>query len=95
MPATSRQYHGVVNHMEISQQLKRSSTPSRVPDYPALYTQVLPPPGVSHHSNGYRSHFNDTNYEHSQRVFGATLDSISRPRSRRYETSDPVSYPSY
>ncbi|KAE8655921.1 RNA recognition motif-containing protein [Hibiscus syriacus] len=63
--ATSRQYHGVVNHIEISQQLKRSSTPSRIPDYSAHYTQVLHPPGVSHHSNGYRSRFNDTNYEYS------------------------------
>ncbi|KAE8725413.1 mannan endo-1,4-beta-mannosidase 5 [Hibiscus syriacus] len=94
-PATSRQYHGVVNHMEISQQLKRSSTPSRIPDYPARYTQVLSPPGVSHQSNGYRSLFNDTNYEYSRRVFGSTLDSINRRRSRRYGTSDPISYPSY
>ncbi|XP_039044876.1 splicing factor 3B subunit 4-like [Hibiscus syriacus] len=100
MPATnssykSRHHHEVVNHMEVSQQLKRSSIPSRVSDYRARYTQVLPPPGVSHHSNGYGSHFNDTNYEYSRRVLGATLDSFSRPRSRRYETSDPISYPSY
>ncbi|GMI86722.1 hypothetical protein like AT4G10110 [Hibiscus trionum] len=101
MPSTissckSRQYHGVVNHMEISQQLKRSSTPSRVTDYPAHYTQGdYFSPGVSHHSNGYGSHFNDTDYEYSRRVFGATLDSISRPRSRFYDSSDPISYPYY
>ncbi|KAB2033859.1 hypothetical protein ES319_D04G046100v1 [Gossypium barbadense] len=57
MPATnssykSRHYHGVVNHMETSQQPKKSSTPSRIPDYPARYSQAPPPPGVSHHFNG-------------------------------------------
>ncbi|KAK8652644.1 hypothetical protein V6N13_126671 [Hibiscus sabdariffa] len=83
----SRQYHGVVNHMEISQQLKRSLTPSRVPDYPAPYAQGdYLSCGVSHHSNGYGSHFNDPNYEYSLIFFGATLDSISRPRSLFYDT---------
>ncbi|XVF14569.1 hypothetical protein REPUB_Repub09cG0072400 [Reevesia pubescens] len=91
----SRHYPGAVNHMEISQPPLRLSTTSRVLDYPARYSQVLPPPGGSYHSNGYGSHSNDTNYEYSRRVFGATLDSISRPRSRRYETSDSISYPSY
>ncbi|KAK5835147.1 Splicing factor 3B subunit 4 [Gossypium arboreum] len=100
MPATnssykSRHYHGVVNHMETSQQPKKSSTPSRIPDYPARYSQAPPPPGVSHHFNGYGSHINDIDYEYSRRVFGATWDSISRPRSRRYDTSDPISYPFY
>lgn len=100
MPATnssykSRHYHGVVNHMETSQQPKKSSTPSRIPDYPARYSQAPPPPGVSHHFNGYGSHINDFDYEYSRRVFGATWDSISRPRSRRYDTSDPISYPFY
>ncbi|KAK8492128.1 hypothetical protein V6N13_076524 [Hibiscus sabdariffa] len=101
MPATissykSRQYHGVVNHKEISHQLKRSLTPSRVLDCPAPYAQGdYFSGGVSHHSNGYGPHFNDTNYEYSRRVFGATLDSISRPRSRLYDTSGPIPYPYY
>ncbi|KAA3464418.1 RNA-binding protein 7 [Gossypium australe] len=100
MPAANssykpRHYHGVVNHMETSQQTKKSSTPSRIPDYPARYSQAPPPPGVSHHFNGYGSHINDIDYEYSRRVFGATWDSISRPRSRRYDTSDPISYPFY
>ncbi|XP_022741722.1 splicing factor 3B subunit 4 isoform X2 [Durio zibethinus] len=48
----SRHYPGLVNHMEISQLPMRLSTPSRFPDYPARHSQVLPPSGVSHHSNG-------------------------------------------
>ncbi|KAH9781746.1 RRM domain-containing protein [Citrus sinensis] len=46
------------------------------------------PPGVTHESNGYETHLNVTNYDYSRRVFGATLDSISRSRSGRYNTSN-------
>ncbi|KAK6276971.1 hypothetical protein POUND7_017294 [Theobroma cacao] len=90
-----RHYPGTLNHMEISQQPMRLSTPCRIPDNPLHYSQVLPPPGVSHHSNEYGSHFNGTNYEYSRRFFGATLDSIGHLRSRRYDTSDLVSFPYY
>ncbi|XVF63439.1 hypothetical protein PTKIN_Ptkin09bG0087300 [Pterospermum kingtungense] len=82
-------------HLESTQLSMRLSTPSRIPDYPARHSQVPPPPGVSHYSNGYGSHFTDTNYEYNRRVSGATSDSISRHRSRRYYTSDPISYSSY
>lgn len=45
-----------------------------------------PPPGVPLETNGYETHLNVTNYDYSRRVFGATLDSISRSRSSRYNT---------
>ncbi|KDO45463.1 hypothetical protein CISIN_1g029736mg [Citrus sinensis] len=63
-----------VNGMEISHHSMRISEP--------------PPPGVTHESNGYETHLNVTNYDYSRRVFGATLDSISRSRSGRYNTSN-------
>ncbi|WRX22010.1 RNA recognition motif domain - like 10 [Theobroma cacao] len=91
----SRHYSGALNHMEISQQPMRLSTPCRIPDNPSHYSQVPPLPGVSHHSNEYGSHFSGTNYEYGRRVFGATLDSIGRLRSRRYDTGDPVSFSYY
>ena len=53
-----------------------------------LFDSEPPPPGVSHESNGYETHLNVTNYDYSRRVFGATLDSISRSRSGRYNTSN-------
>ncbi|KAF7820086.1 RNA-binding protein 7-like [Senna tora] len=46
-------------------------------------------------SSGSGSLYNGNDYEYSRRVFGPTLDSISRYKSRRYDTSDPISYPSY
>ncbi|EOY02606.1 RNA recognition motif-containing protein, putative isoform 4, partial [Theobroma cacao] len=44
----SRHYSGALNHMEISQQPMRLSTPCRIPDNPSHYSQVPPLPGVSH-----------------------------------------------
>lgn len=46
-------------------------------------------------SSGYGSLYNGNDYENSRRVFGPTLDSISRSRSRRYDASNPIFYPSY
>ncbi|CAN6555808.1 unnamed protein product [Malus baccata var. baccata] len=63
----------------------------RISDYPPEPT----PPGVNNQSNGYGLHFNGNNYDYSRRVIGATLDTISRTRSRRYDMSNPISYPSY
>lgn len=60
-----------------------------------LFYSVPTPPGVSNQSNGYGLHLNGNNFEYSRRVIGATLDTISRPRSRRYDMSNPISYPSY
>ncbi|GAY64764.1 hypothetical protein CUMW_235950 [Citrus unshiu] len=47
-----------------------------------------PPPGVTLEINGYETRLNVTNYDYSRRVFGATLDSISRSRSGRYNSSN-------
>ncbi|ESR40243.1 hypothetical protein CICLE_v10027481mg [Citrus x clementina] len=52
-----------------------------------------PPPGVTLEINGYETRLNVTNYDYSRRVFGATLDSISRSRSGRYN-SNSCCYPS-
>ena len=60
-----------------------------------LFNTVPAPPGVVNQSNGYGSHFNGNNYEYSRRVLGATLDNISHFRSQRYDSSNPIFYPSY
>ncbi|KAM5550126.1 protein HSH49-like [Rosa sericea] len=69
------------------------SAPCKVPAYAENYPSVPTPPGVNNQSNGL--HLNGNNFEYSRRVIGATLDTISRPRSRRYDMSNPISYPSY
>lgn len=51
--------------------------------------------GVRGEPNGYGSHSNGNNYEYSRRIFGSSLESITRTRPRRYDTSNPVSYPPY
>ncbi|KAK9941545.1 hypothetical protein M0R45_007249 [Rubus argutus] len=71
------------------------STPCKDSAYAVNYPSVPTPPGVSNQSNGYGLHLNGNNFEYSRRVIGATLDTISRPRSRRYDMSNPISYPSY
>ncbi|GKV09213.1 hypothetical protein SLE2022_327220 [Rubroshorea leprosula] len=86
-----------VNGKEASEHSMRLSTSSGVSAYPSHYGspyhEVPPPPGVTHHSNGYGSQYNGYNYENSRSVFGPRLDSISRTRSFRYETRNPISYP--
>ncbi|KAE8022238.1 hypothetical protein FH972_008054 [Carpinus fangiana] len=77
-----------INNMEISQHSMRFSA------YQDNHPQVPVLPGVSNQSNGSGSHFNDSNYEYSRRVFGATMDSINHIRSRRHDTSNPIYYPS-
>ena len=53
-----------------------------------LFDSEPPPPGVTLEINGYETRLNVTNYDYSRRVFGATLDSISRSRSGRYNSSN-------
>jgi len=83
-----------INNMEISQHSMRLPEPSRFSAYQDNHPQVPVLPGVSNQSNGYGSHFNDSNYEYSRRVFGAAMDSINHIRSRRHDTSNPIYYPS-
>ncbi|RDX75656.1 Splicing factor 3B subunit 4, partial [Mucuna pruriens] len=63
-------------------------------DYAVNYSQVHHS-RVTEQSSGYGTHNSGNNYEYSRRAFGATLDSISRSRSRRIDRSSPISYPSY
>ncbi|CAB4289016.1 unnamed protein product [Prunus armeniaca] len=83
-----------INSMEISPNSIGLSTP-RISDFPLNYPPVPTPPGVNKQSNGYGLPNNGNNYEYSRRVIGATLDTISRSRSRRHDMSNPISYPSY
>ncbi|KAM6563194.1 hypothetical protein CsatB_023192 [Cannabis sativa] len=55
---------------------------------------------ISNRSSSYPVNFsqglnNGNNFDHSRRIFGAGLDSINRSRLRRFDTSNPVSYPPY
>ncbi|KAL6210165.1 hypothetical protein ACLB2K_021102 [Fragaria x ananassa] len=65
-------------NLENSQNSMSLSTTCRV--------SVSTPPGVNNQSNGL--HLNANNFEYSRRVIGATLDTVSRPRSRRYDMMD-------
>ncbi|XP_031280453.1 splicing factor 3B subunit 4 isoform X2 [Pistacia vera] len=80
-----------VNNMEISHQSTRISAPFRVSTNPAsiFSSEEPPPPGVTvtDQGNEYGTHISGSNYEYSRRVFGSTLDSINRSRSRRYDYS--------
>ncbi|THG12012.1 hypothetical protein TEA_011518 [Camellia sinensis var. sinensis] len=80
------------NNVE-SQHSERLSTSCRFSEQPVNYGQVRP--GVVHQSNGYRSHFDGNNYDYNRRVFGATMDSINRSRSSRFDSSVPINYPYY
>ncbi|KAJ9166933.1 hypothetical protein P3X46_021622 [Hevea brasiliensis] len=90
-----RPYPVPMNNVDISNQSMRLSATCRVSASPSNYSQVPVPPGVTHHHNGYGSQFNGINYNSGRRVFGSTFDSISRSRSRRYDSSNHTSYPSY
>ncbi|KAI8002523.1 Splicing factor 3B subunit 4 [Camellia lanceoleosa] len=80
------------NNVE-SQHSERLSTSCRFSEQPINHGQVRP--GVVHQSNGYRSHFDGNNYDYNRRVFGATMDSINRSRSSRFDSSVPINYPYY
>ncbi|PRQ22504.1 putative nucleotide-binding alpha-beta plait domain-containing protein [Rosa chinensis] len=82
-----------INNVENLQNSMSLSAPCKIPAYAETYPSVPIPPGVNNQSNGL--HLNGNNFEYSRRVIGATLDTISRPRSRRYDMSNPISYPSY
>ncbi|KAL2497538.1 RNA-binding (RRM/RBD/RNP motif) family protein [Abeliophyllum distichum] len=71
---------------EFSPQSARLSTSCRFSEHPINYAQVPVPSGVSvHQPNGYRSKYDNTNYDYGRRVFGAALDSISHARPGRYD----------
>lgn len=59
-----------------------------------LYSEP-PPPGVSHRSSGNMIHLGSNGYDFSRRVFGATMESTNHSRSGRYDTSSPITFPSY
>ncbi|XP_071924930.1 uncharacterized protein [Coffea arabica] len=96
------------NETGVSPDSMRLSTSCRFQDHQVNYSQVRVTPGVSvnqpngyrsnydnndyEHSNGYRSHYNSNNYDYSRRVFGAALDNINRSRLGRYDTRDSTSY---
>ncbi|CDP11518.1 unnamed protein product [Coffea canephora] len=96
------------NEMGVSPNSMRLSTSCRFQDHQVNYSQVRVTPGVSvnqpngyrsnydnndyEHSNGYRSHYDSNNYDYSRRVFGAALDNINRSRLGRYDTRDSTSY---
>ncbi|KAL6129835.1 hypothetical protein ACLB2K_068217 [Fragaria x ananassa] len=82
-----------IYNLENSQNSLSLSATGKISAYAEKHPSVPSPPGVNNHSNGL--HLNGNNFEYSRRVIGATLDTISRPRSRRYDTSNPISYPSY
>ncbi|KAK3229680.1 hypothetical protein Dsin_001561 [Dipteronia sinensis] len=85
----------VPSSTEILDRSMRKSDSFRATAYPGsnYSSQEPPPPGVTPQSHGYGSRSNDTNSENSRRVFGSSEDSISRTRSRRYDTSNLISYP--
>ena len=60
--------------------------------YFSLHPELLPP-GVGQDSEPFRSRHDSYNQDYSRRVFGAALDSISRPRSGRYWKSTQIAYP--
>ncbi|KAL6973684.1 hypothetical protein U1Q18_027871 [Sarracenia purpurea var. burkii] len=78
------------NNVEVTSHSARLSAPCSFPENQVDNGQVLP-----HQSSGYRSHLEGYNYDYSRRVFGATMDSISRTRLSRFDTSAPISYPFY
>ncbi|XP_027365749.1 RNA-binding protein 7 isoform X1 [Abrus precatorius] len=89
-----RPYPVPINNSENFQHPAKLSTPDRFSDYAVNHSQV-PPSRVIDQSSGYGSHYSGNNYEYSRRAFGATLDSVSRSRSRRHDRSSPISYQSY
>ncbi|KAK4279732.1 hypothetical protein QN277_011460 [Acacia crassicarpa] len=89
----SRPHPVPINTTEISPHSARLPTPSRISDYPVNYSQVTR--RVVDQSSEHGSLYNNNNYEYSRRVFEPTLDSFSRYRPRRYDTSNPISFPHY
>ncbi|KAK9232019.1 hypothetical protein WN943_022261 [Citrus x changshan-huyou] len=76
-----------VNGMELSHHSMRILGPRH------YSSEEPPPPGVTLEINGYETRLNVTNYDYSRRVFGATLDSISRSRSGRYNSIVAIPLP--
>lgn len=89
-----RSYAVPINNSENFQHPARLSTSDRYSDYAVNYSQV-PPIRVTDQPSGNGSHYSGNNYEYSRRAFGATLDSISRNRFRRFDKSSPIPYPSH
>jgi hypothetical protein len=44
---------------------------------------------------GYRSRYDNDNYDYSRRVIGAALDSITHSRFSRYDSHNPSTYHPY
>ncbi|KAL3830367.1 hypothetical protein ACJIZ3_019169 [Penstemon smallii] len=62
----------------------RLSTSCRFTEHKRNHEQV--PSDISmHQPNGHRSYYDSTDHNYSRRVFGTALDSVSRPRSGRYD----------
>lgn len=83
------------NNMENSQHSMGLRTPCRLAAHPVNYAQVPASSDTLHQPNRYSSQIDGHSYDYSRRVFGATLDSISRTRSRYHDSSNPITYPSY
>lgn len=82
-------------YVEISQRSMKLSMSSRLAATPINNDQEPPPPGVSHRSSGNMIHLGSNGYDFSRRVFGATMESTNHSRSGRYDTSSPITFPSY
>ncbi|XP_030474657.1 uncharacterized protein LOC115692045 [Syzygium oleosum] len=72
---------------------QNSATPGRASAFSDNHSHASVPTGMTEELNGFGSR--SSSYEYSRRVFGATLENINHSRSRRYDTRNPVSYPSY
>ncbi|KAF8412011.1 hypothetical protein HHK36_004570 [Tetracentron sinense] len=82
------------NSVETSQHYMKLSMPCRFSANPPSSAQEPSPPGVVQ-PNGYGSDYNSNNNSYNRRVLGATWDSISRSNSSRYDSRNPITYPSY
>ena len=60
-----------------------------------LFLSVPTSSDALHQPNRYSSQLDGNSYDYGRRVLGATLDSISRSRSRYHDSSNPITYPSY
>ncbi|XP_034702665.1 RNA-binding protein 7-like [Vitis riparia] len=91
--AITPRHHVPYNNMESSQHSMGLKTPCRLSAHPVNNAQASS--DVLHQPNRNSSQHDGNNYDYSRRVFGATLDNISRSRSRYYDSSSPITYPSY
>ncbi|KAI4346380.1 hypothetical protein L6164_007278 [Bauhinia variegata] len=86
--SSQRPWPPINSNAEISTLSAGLSTSGRFSEYNS-------PPLVFHQSSEHGSHYKGNNYNYSRRVLRATLDSIRHSRSRCYDASKPIPYPSY